>query len=377
MNYYINLFSPETVEAFVISSKDISGFRISRKTYIENQKMGPGDRLICYVTRIQRFIGVLEITEKYFVDEKPIFVKEDDPFVLRFKVKVLVWLPLVKAIPITDDQLWSKLSFTKILDKNNPKEKNRWTHMVFCSPRKWPTDDCEFIEKLLLEQSSKMTEFPFNEEEQKKLKTHRIKISENKEVTVTVPDDEEEKIEVITNNEAVSVKRESLNVQAKLSEIGERLGLKVWLPKNDRSGVLEIWKPKDKVLLDDLPFSFDEITIKTIKNIDVLWIKGRTIVRAFEVEDTTSIYSGILRMADLLSLVPNINIKIHLVAPVSRRDEVFKQISRPVFSVMGSDPLSELCSYISYDSVYELSKQSLLEHMTDTIVDEYSEFVQE
>lgn len=377
MNYYINLFSPETVEAFANSSKDISGFRISRKIYVENQKIGLGDRLICYVTRIQRFIGVFEITEKYFVDEKPIFVKEDDPFILRFKVKVLVWLPLTKAIPITADQLWNKLSFTKSLDKNNPKEKNRWTHMVFSSPRKWPTEDCKLIEELLLDQSDKMIDFPIKEEEQKKLKIHRIKISENKEVTVTVPDDEEEKTEVITNNEIVSVKRESLNVQAKLSEIGEKLGLKVWLPKNDRNGVLEIWNPKEKSLLEDLPFSFDEITIKTIKNIDVLWISGRTIVRAFEVEDTTSIYSGILRMADLLSLVPNINIKIHLVAPISRREEVFKQISRPVFSVMGSGPLSELCSYISYDSVYELSKQSLLEHMTDTIIDEYSEFVQE
>ena len=52
---------------------------------------------------------------------------------------------------------------------------------------------------------------------------------------------------------------------------------------------------------------------------------------AIEVEGTTSIYSGILRMADLLSLLPNIEI---FVAPGSRRNEVFKQISRPVFAVM-------------------------------------------
>jgi hypothetical protein len=39
-----------------------------------------------------------------------------------------------------------------------------------------------------------------------------------------------------------------------------------------------------------------------IERIDVLWLKGRSIKRAFEVEHTTSIYSGILRMADLLAL---------------------------------------------------------------------------
>jgi hypothetical protein len=38
-------------------------------------------------------------------------------------------------------------------------------------------------------------------------------------------------------------------------------------------------------------------------------------VRAFEVEHTTAIYSGLLRMADLLSLVPNMDIKLHIVAP--------------------------------------------------------------
>jgi hypothetical protein len=37
------------------------------------------------------------------------------------------------------------------------------------------------------------------------------------------------------------------------------------------------------------------------EQIEVLWLKGRAIQRAFEVEHTTSIYSGILRMADLLT----------------------------------------------------------------------------
>ena len=82
-------------------------------------------------------------------------------------------------------------------------------------------------------------------------------------------------------------------------------------------------------------------------------------------------------MADLLSLLPNIEIKIHLVAPAERRNEVFKQISRPVFAVMEKGPLSELCSYISYDSIYELAKEKRLEYMTDSILDEYSDFDEE
>ena len=82
-------------------------------------------------------------------------------------------------------------------------------------------------------------------------------------------------------------------------------------------------------------------------------------------------------MADLLSLLPNIDISIHVVAPAKRRTEVFKQISRPVFTVMEKGPLSELCSYISYESVYELAKEKRLKYMTDNILDEYARFAQD
>lgn len=377
MNYYIDLFSPETAGAFLKSSQDISGFRISQKTYIDNRKIGPGDIFICYVTRIQRFVGALEVKESYFVDDKPIFTYEDDPFVLRFKVEPIVWLPIEKGIPIHENFIWNKLSFTKNLSKET-KDSARWTYMVLSSPRFWPAEDCEYLLKVLKEQAKKLTDYPFNEDEQKKLKSHKIKVSSVKEVTVSVPNNEEDRREIVKTREIFNNIRESLQVQAKLAEIGEKLGMKIWLPNNDRSRVLENWKPKkDKILLEDLPLVFEGTTLNTIKNIDVLWIKRRSIIRAFEVEDKTSIYSGILRMADLLALQPMLDIKIHIVAPADRRDEVFRQISRPVFSVMEKGPLSELCSYISYDSIYELSEEKRLEDMKDTIVDQFSEYFED
>ncbi|HNC33770.1 MAG TPA: hypothetical protein PLZ26_06605 [Bacteroidia bacterium] len=371
MNYFIDLFSPETAKAFANSKKDISGFRISRKTYIDNQKIGKGDRFICYCTKIQRFIGVLEIESKPFVDSTPIFTETEDPFVLRFTVKALIWLPLEKGIPIHDDLMWSNLSFTKDLAKDS----NRWTYMVFSSPRAWPKKDCEFIEQKLQEQSKTLKDYPFTESDEKKIKSSKIKIGDKKVITVNVPDNDEEIITSVEPKE--KEQRDSIKIQAKLSEIGETLGFKIWLPMSDRARVLEIWKSSANVLLEDLPLVFDETTLKTIKNIDVLWIKGRSIVRAFEVEDTTSIYSGILRMADLLSLQPMLDIKIHIVAPDNRRDAVFQQITRPVFAVMEKGALSELCSFISYDSVLQISKEDKLKHMTDTIVDDFIEFAED
>ena len=36
-------------------------------------------------------------------------------------------------------------------------------------------------------------------------------------------------------------------------------------------------------------------------------------------------------MADLLALQPNMNIKLHIVAPAAKREKVFQEIRRPVF----------------------------------------------
>lgn len=375
MNYYIDLYSPETAIAFEKSSRDTTGFRLSRKTYVENKKIGAGDKLICYVTRLQRFVGVLEIKSGPFQDRKPIFMTENDPFVLRFKVAPVVWLPLEKSIPIHQDFIWNTLSFTKGLSKS-ARDSSKWTFMVFSSPRLWPRDDCLFLEKTLLEQFQKQVDYPFSEDDQRKLRPTRIRISSEKEVTVTVPEDEEvEEIEKAPLSE--KERRNSIMVQAKLAEIGEILDFKIWLPNSDRTRALEIWKPKEDVLLEELPLVFDDTTLRTIRNIDVLWVKRRSIIRAFEVEDTTSIFSGILRMADLLALQPMLDIKIHIVAPNERRDVVFSQINRPVFADIAGKQLSEVCSYISYDSVFELAREKKLKHMNDTIVDDYSEFVEE
>ncbi|MFD2246948.1 hypothetical protein [Pontibacter ruber] len=163
--------------------------------------------------------------------------------------------------------------------------------------------------------------------------------------------------------------RDSIKIQAMLAEIGNQMGYNIWLPKNDRSRVLEIWQSKQNFVLNDLPLNYNIDTLKTIENIDVLWIKGRTIVRAFEIEHTTSIYSGILRMADLMALQPNLNIKAHIVAPVERKGKVMQELSRPAFRYI----LGQSCTFISYNSVEELAKEKRLKYMSDDVLEEFSE----
>jgi hypothetical protein len=196
------------------------------------------------------------------------------------------------------------------------------------------------------------------------------------EVTVTVPSDEDEKEE--TDTVAVAAKtpelRESIHVQAKLARIGATMGFKVWLPRADRGRIRELLPQRElAALLEDLPLNYDDTTLDTIEQIDVLWLKGRSIARAFEVEHTTAVYSGLLRMADLLALQPNMDIRLHIVAPDERREKVFREMNRPVFSLLDRGPLSRSCSFISYESIGMMDSLEHLAHTNDSIIAEYEE----
>jgi hypothetical protein len=83
-------------------------------------------------------------------------------------------------------------------------------------------------------------------------------------------------------------------------------------------------------------------------------------------------------MADLLALQPNMDIKLHIVAPSERRQKVFQEIQRPVFSLLEKGPLAESCSYLSYESVRKLSSEKHLKHLSDSVLDdEYAEYAEE
>ena len=50
-----------------------------------------------------------------------------------------------------------------------------------------------------------------------------------------------------------------------------------------------------------------------------------------------------------------------------------QELRRPVFSLLDKGPLSESCTYISYDSLKELSEQKHLAHLSDSVLEEYAE----
>lgn len=124
-------------------------------------------------------------------------------------------------------------------------------------------------------------------------------------------------------------------VQGWLRDLGKALGYDVWVAANDRNRPLDGGRLGDGCL-DDLPDAVGRAPgADAVRLIDVLWLakdSGR-IVAAYEVEHTTSIYSGVVRMLDL-ALGPEAHALegMFLVAPDGREEEVRAQLARPAFS---------------------------------------------
>jgi hypothetical protein len=164
-------------------------------------------------------------------------------------------------------------------------------------------------------------------------------------------------------NEPIHTKAQSL-----LIKLGKITGCSVWIATNDKGRSYK-GKPLGDGCIKKLPsFGLNQDATQRISLIDIIWIKQNAPVCAFEVEATTSIYSGILRMSDLLAVVPAINIKLFIVGPRERQDKVLGEINRPTFQKIG---LNEYCKFITIEDLENLIAKvdGMHGHVQPSIVD--------
>lgn len=372
MAYYVDIFSPATYAVFAATDRKVSGFRPRQRAAAD--RLQPGDTLVCYLTGLSRWVGLLRVEGAPFESDAPLFAEEDDPFVVRIPVSPVVWLPPEHAIPIHAPEVWKRLSFTRDADASTA----LWTGQLRISLNAMREDDGRLVEQLLVKQAERPKEYALTDRDHRRLRVMSVRRADGDVgVTVPGPDSEEpESAEEDRQPAEPSAVRESIRIQALLARIGMTMGFKIWVPTGDRSRVLDAEPSIAQALLPRLPMNYDETTLQTIQNIDLIWIAGRSMRRAFEIEHTTAIYSGLLRMADLLALQPNMDIRLHIVAPESRKDKVFQEIQRPVFSLLDRGPLAKMCTFLSYDAVRELGEHDHLGHLSDTVLQEYEEFAE-
>jgi hypothetical protein len=167
-------------------------------------------------------------------------------------------------------------------------------------------------------------------------------------------------------------------MQWRLLDLGVKMGLSVWAPRADRG---RSWEGRTigsvPRMLSRLPFpQWDKLTTRTIENIDVIWLERNAIIAGFEVEHSTAIYSGLLRMADLVTLQPNLDIRIFIVGAEERFPKFAREVARPTFHFLRK-PLHSICKFLAYgtlvDRLDRARESGLMEHLKPSLLDSLAE----
>lgn len=332
--YWLNLFTAETWQEFLDAGGEVTGFRAGRWPAV--QRIREGDYLLCYLVGISRWVGVLEAVSRGYQDDSPIW--SSDPFPSRVKVRLVMALKPETGVPVLD--MRNELSVFRNLQ--NP---NRWSGAFRGSPLKWSTADGEAVLKAVTDAHSNPKVRPIS----KAKLGRRPKAQETRAGDVTFPESVEDKATALDEGKHET---EHTEIQYKLLKLGSDMGYEVWVARNDKG---KAWRGRAfsdiPRLKRNLPVLFDNETQENIvEYIDALWLKGSAIVAAFEIESTSTIYSGLLRMADLLVLQPNLRIPFFLVAPDDRRDKVMREVKRPTFAKLPT-PMWQVCRYLSFSDL--------------------------
>lgn len=149
-------------------------------------------------------------------------------------------------------------------------------------------------------------------------------------------------------------------IQWVLAKVAEKAELDVWIAQNDRKALGSDNKPLAELSVPefpDLPLPTD--AGKAAKLIDVLWIDGERIPAAFEVEYSTDVTKGLLRLSDLACSLGSSTVRLCIVAPQARLAKVEHEMRRPSFRMAFDSQRERQCYFLSFEALEEHAKPIL------------------
>lgn len=138
-------------------------------------------------------------------------------------------------------------------------------------------------------------------------------------------------------------------IQTFLGAIGNTKGYDIWIPMNDR-GRLD-WSLTKRIEFFNLSRVGLDKANDILQEVDVIWIQkgSNKLMALFEIEHSTPIYSGLLRLNDIHLVLPNVRPRFSVIANDVRRSLFIRQLNRPTFVASG---LNEMCTFLEYINVY-------------------------
>jgi hypothetical protein len=362
MSFFTDVFTIETWEQAKASGFTVSGFpppTVTRGGYFQStfDRVKVGDVLLCYVKApAKRWVGALRVEGPMYLDYvEAVWGPSEDGrarYPARFKTSPIITLEIDIGLPIEQT-----IRVLDCLDAAN------WSGLFRRSLTGVGGDDGDKLLQLLpLKRSPSPVRVP------RKRPPRRIRIER--------PEAEASGDADVPQLDEPARGTQHLELVAKLIRLGKTLGCDVWVASDERGKSYDGFVFAEHVL-DEFPsIGLDPESKALVRTIDVLWIRGRAVSAAFEVEATTSIYSGLLRMSDLVALQPNTSIDLYIVAPDERARRVRDQIVRPTFEAF-DPPLRDKCRFLSASSIERLisADPRLLRSVAPTVVRDYADVI--
>ncbi len=180
--------------------------------------------------------------------------------------------------------------------------------------------------------------------------------------------------------DTIEAKKTHTQMQVALLDIGNALGFRTWIAKNDRSilvGGKQLGK-MDGVIqsLEDVPILYNSESRQAASLVDCIWFSRdfKHIPAVMEVEHSTGVTSGLTRMAKLMSEIPSITAKFTVVAPDALRNKVVTEANslhfRPLNArFMPYSTVRELYGLIKRYALSNVVERNFIEPFMETVVE--------
>lgn len=186
--------------------------------------------------------------------------------------------------------------------------------------------------------------------------------------------------EIETSDLDIDVKRRHAQIQIALYFIGYQLKYKTWIANNDK-GILyqnkriaEFDGVISSLRNEDIVISKFQKAVSAAMLIDCIWFKNGSLMPAvMEIEHSTGVTSGLVRMKNLKDNFPGFITRYVIVAPDEIRDKVIREANKEQFKILNT----KFFPYSAVEELYALCQRRKIKGITEEFLDCYMETVLE
>lgn len=163
----------------------------------------------------------------------------------------------------------------------------------------------------------------------------------------------------------IDVQRRHLQIQIALAVIGNQLGFRTWIARNDQGityGNKKVGEIDGVVadLQNEKLITVVDGAVKAAMHIDCIWFRnGKFLPAVIEVEHSTGVTSGLTRMKGLYDQLPRFPTRWVIVAPDEDRNKVITEANKPQFK----DLKTMFFPYSAVDELYALCQKRKLSNI--------------